>query len=361
MVSVVITGGAGFIGKRLALNLLKTGHEVTVFDNLQPQVHSDPDATVSELINAGAIFIHGDVLDPDAVLEAVFAARPKIVIHLASETGTGQSYDLPAHYCNVNVTGTARLVEAIRTARADGIDVRRVILASSRAVYGEGAGLDPDGRVVAFVQRNPADMARGDFAAKDALGGNVTPIPSSSALTAPIPASIYASTKLMQEYVLCQGFYQSPVEVSILRLQNVYGAGQSINSPYTGVLSIFAKQLLDGSTLNIYEDGEIVRDFVHVSDVVTAFSKLCDVAKAPSEVLDIGSGEASSILNVARMMISTLGLDGDRLRISGQFRPGDVRYAVANIAAAKSLLGWAPGVSLADGVNEILEWERNGK
>lgn len=285
MVGVVITGGAGFIGKRLALNLLKIGHEVTVFDTLQPQVHSDPDATVSELINAGAIFIHGDVLDPDAISEAVFAVRPQIVIHLASETGTGQSYDLPAHYCDVNVTGTARLVEAVRTARADGIDVRRIILASSRAVYGEGSGLDLEGRCVPFVQRNSTDLARGDFAAKDALGRSFTPAPSSAAATTPFPASIYASTKLMQEYVLCQGFYQSPVDVAILRLQNVYGAGQSINNPYTGVLSIFARQLLDGSTLNIYEDGEIVRDFVHVSDVVTAFSKLCEVVKVPGRFL----------------------------------------------------------------------------
>lgn len=358
MPNILITGGAGFIGKRLSLSLRNTGHDVTVFDNLHSQVHPDPEGAVAELKQAGVRFTCGDVLDGGALAESIIAAQADIIIHLAAETGTGQSYDLPAHYCDVNVTGTARLIEAIRTARAHGVDVRRVILAGSRAIYGEGACRDVEGREVTAIARHSTDLAAGDFAPKDAKGRNLEPIASCAATTVPAPASIYASTKLMQEYVLRQGLEQSGIETAILRLQNVYGAGQSLHNPYTGVLSIFAQQLLEGKTLNIYEDGEIVRDFVYVSDVVCAFHRLCELERVPQETLDIGSGNTATILDVARTMIEALGLNEERLTISGQFRPGDVRFAVADISAAERVLGWAPQVSLSEGVRALINWAR---
>lgn len=358
MPNILITGGAGFIGKRLALSLRNAGHGVAVFDNLHPQVHPDPEGAVAELKQAGAHFTQGDVLDGGALTKSIIVTEADIVIHLAAETGTGQSYDLPVHYCDVNVTGTARLIEAIRAARSEGIDVSRVILAGSRAVYGEGACRDVDGREVTAVPRLTTHLATGDFAPKDAKGRPLKPIASRAATTVPSPASIYASTKLMQEYLLRQGLEQSGVEASILRLQNVYGAGQSLHNPYTGVLSIFAQQLLEGKTLNIYEDGEIVRDFVYVSDVVAAFQRLCEIKRAPDETLDIGSGKGASILEVARTMIDTLGLDSERLTITGQFRPGDVRSAVADISTAERVLGWTPQVSLRDGISALVNWAR---
>ncbi|MBI1293207.1 NAD-dependent epimerase/dehydratase family protein [bacterium] len=355
---MLITGGAGFIGKRLALSLRSAGHNVTVFDNLHAQVHPDSKKTTSELNVAGVIFIFGDIRDIDAVSEAIVDANSEIIVHLAAETGTGQSYDLPAHYCDVNVTGTARLIEALRAAGREGVEVRRVVLAGSRAVYGEGACRDRDGREVTAVPRLSADLAAGDFAPKDANGRPLDPVPSRASNTAPAPASVYASTKLMQEYLLRQGLEQSGMEIAILRLQNVYGAGQSLHNPYTGVLSIFAQQLLDGKPLNIYEDGEIVRDFVYVSDVVAAFHRLCEIAEVPDETLDIGSGTGVTILEVARTMIAALGLEGGRITITGQFRPGDIRYAVADISAAKTALGWAPQVNLSDGIRALVEWAR---
>ncbi|SEG10043.1 dTDP-L-rhamnose 4-epimerase [Thalassococcus halodurans] len=358
MPNILITGGAGFIGKRLALSLRNAGHSVTVFDNLHPQVHPDPEGAVAELKQAGARFSRGDVLDGGALTKAIIVAEADIVIHLAAETGTGQSYDLPVQYCDVNVTGTARLIEAIRAARTEGIDVSRVILAGSRAVYGEGACRDGKGREVTAVPRLSADLATGDFAPKDAQGRTLEPIASCAATTVPAPASIYASTKLMQEYLLRQGLEQSGIEASILRLQNVYGAGQSLHNPYTGVLSIFAQQLLEGKTLNIYEDGEIVRDFVHVSDVVSAFHRLCELELVPQETADIGSGKGASILEVAQTMIEVLDLVGERLTISGQFRPGDVRHAVADISAAERYLDWKPQVSLSDGIRDLIDWAR---
>mgnify|MGYP003109103776 CR=1 FL=1 len=358
MAEVMITGGAGFIGKRLALSLRKSGHGVTVFDNLHPQVHPDPEGTVAALKHAGVRFTYGNVLDLSALTNEIIASEADIVIHLAAETGTGQSYDLPAHYCGVNVTGTALLIEAIRAARTHGSHVRRVVLAGSRAIYGEGACRDANGREVTAMPRLSTDLAAGDFAPKDAKGRNLKPIASRAASTVPAPASIYASTKLMQEYLLRQGLEQSGVDTAVLRLQNVYGAGQSLYNPYTGVLSIFAQQLLEGKTLNIYEDGDIVRDFVYVSDVVSAFHRLCEIEQVPQETLDIGSGRAASILEVARTMIKALGLNEERLTISGQFRPGDVRFAVADISAAKRVLGWAPQVNLSAGIRELVNWAR---
>jgi dTDP-L-rhamnose 4-epimerase len=354
--SILITGGAGFIGKRLALSLRKAGHSVVVFDNLHHQVHPDPDGTVTELELAGVNITLGNVLDLKAMTKALVAARAEIVVHLAAETGTGQSFDLLAHYCDINVTGTARLIEALRAAQIEGNSTRRVILAGSRAVYGEGACHTFEGHEVTAVPRLTSDLAAGDYAPKDADGKTVSPIPSCAATTVPAPASVYASTKLMQEYLLRQGLEQSGMEHAILRLQNVYGAGQSLHNPYTGVLSIFVQQLLAGNTLNIYEDGEIVRDFVYVSDVVAAFHRLCEVERVPNETVDIGSGVGSTILEVAQTMIYELGIEGDRLKVTGQFRPGDVRSAVADISTAKSTLGWAPKISLPEGIKRLVSW-----
>ncbi|MEG3089309.1 NAD-dependent epimerase/dehydratase family protein [Sphingomonas sp. PB4P5] len=359
MSDILITGGAGFIGKRLALSLGRAGHSVTVFDNLHPQVHTDPGGTIVELKNSQIEFIQGNILDREALLKAIVVARAEIIVHLAAETGTGQSYDMPAHYCDVNVTGTARLIEAVRAAEIQGIGVRRVILAGSRAVYGEGACRNRNGVEVTALPRLSADLAVGDYGPKDAAGTSLQPIASRASTTTPAPASIYASSKLMQEYLLRQGFEQSVVRVSILRLQNVYGAGQSLHNPYTGVLSIFAQQLLEGKTLNIFEDGEIVRDFVYVSDVVAAFHRLCELEQAPEETVDVGSGKGASIIEVARTMIDALGLSGNLITVTGQYRPGDVRFAVADISAAERVLGWTPQIGLGDGIRALVEWARN--
>jgi dTDP-L-rhamnose 4-epimerase len=358
MAEILITGGAGFIGKHLAVSLREAGHGVSVFDNLLVQVHPDSAKSVKTLEKAGATFILGDVRNGAALQDAIIQSRAEIIVHLAAETGTGQSYDLPVRYNDVNVMGTANLIEALRAARDKGVELRRVILAGSRAVYGEGACLNGEGREITAVPRLAADLSAGDFAPKDAEGYSLTPIASCAKTTVPSPSSIYASTKLMQEYLLRQGLEQSGVAVGILRLQNVYGAGQSLHNPYTGVLSIFVQQLLNGNNLNIYEDGKIVRDFVYISDVVEAFHRLCEVEHVPSEIIDIGSGVPATILYVATEMLSVLELGSSRLRISGDFRPGDIRHAVADISAARRALCWTPQVSLADGIGELIAWAR---
>lgn len=353
---VFISGGAGFIGRRLALSLRAQGHAVLALDNLHPQVHADPEAAVAELAGAGIEFVRGDIRNAALLGEVLGNFRPDTVVHLAAETGTGQSYDMPAHYCDVNVTGTAWLVEAMRSARSQGVPITRAILAGSRAVYGEGACLNPEGRRVTAVPRLTADLANGDFAPKDAAGRSLVPRSSNAATTEPAPASVYASSKLMQEYLLRQGLEQSGIECGILRLQNVYGAGQALHNPYTGVLSIFVQQLLDGGKLDIYEDGEIVRDFVHVDDVVGAFHRMCEIEVVPETIIDIGSGCGTTIREVAETIVKELGLGDGRIAVSGRFRPGDIRHAVADVSTAAHLLGWRPHVRLKDGVASLVQW-----
>ena len=351
---VLITGGAGFIGSRLALRLQAAGSQVTVYDNFHPQAHAGNDDTRSALRAAGVQIVTGDLRDAAELRAALASCDPQIVYHLAAETGTGQSFDLPVRYVDVNVTGTAHLIEAIR---ATGPSVTRVVLAGSRSVYGEGACVCPAGQPTPAVARLPADMARGDFAPKDRQGQGLIPV-KTNADCAVAPASVYASSKLMQEYLLQQGFWGTGVKVGILRLQNVYGPGQSMNNPYTGVLSIFCRQILEGKVLNIFEDGQIMRDFVLVDDVVSAFVAIGRVARMPDEILDIGQGKATSILQVAQQLLTILGRDPTRISITGAFRPGDIRHAVAHISRAKAALGWAPQFEVEDGLRRLADWSR---
>lgn len=350
--SILITGGAGFIGSRLAAEFVGEAN-VTVYDNFHPQAHDGNPENRARLTRHDVRVIEGDVRDPAALGEAVKTVRPQIVYHLAAETGTGQSFDEPARYSDVNVMGTAHLIEALRAVGG----VERIVLAGSRSVYGEGACVDAEGRPTAAVERDPANMERGDFAPRDRRGRVLTPVATDAGCPV-APASVYASTKLMQEYLVTQAFWGTDTQVGILRLQNVYGPGQSLNNPYTGVLSIFCRQIQESRVLNIFEDGEITRDFVAVDDVVAAFAAMGRAGAMPQEILDIGSGQGATIVDVARILLQLLGESGDKLRITGAFRPGDIRYAVANIDRAEAVLDWTPSVSLTDGLARLAEWSR---
>lgn len=351
---VLITGGAGFIGSRLAERLALEGAEVTAFDNFHPQVHDGNPENRARLDKNGIAIFEGDVRDGAALRVAVAQTDPTVIYHLAAETGTGQSFDLPVRYTDVNVMGTAHLIEAVRE---KGPNVSRIIVAGSRSVYGEGAYLNDEGRLTTAQERTDAAMAAGDFLVRDAAGNLLTPT-ATNADCAVAPASVYASTKLMQEYMLKQAFWGTDVSVGILRLQNVYGPGQSLNNPYTGVLSIFCRQIQEGKTLAIYEDGEITRDFVLVDDVARAFAMMGTADEVPQEILDIGSGEPATILDIARRLLALFDAPTDRLTISGAFRPGDIRHAVADISLAQEKLGWKPQVSLDDGLARLAEWSR---
>jgi dTDP-L-rhamnose 4-epimerase len=352
--NILITGGAGFIGSRLVRALQADhGSRIWVLDNLHAQVHGpQPKAPA---LGDRVTFLRGDIADADAVGRAVAASRPELVYHLAAETGTGQSYDEPARYCDVNVMGTAHLIEAMRRAGS----VQRVVLAASRAVYGEGAYLDRAGVACAGLPRDAAAMVAGDFAVPLPEGrpGPGRPAPSDASLS-PAPASIYASTKLMQEYLLTQAGEGAGWRATLLRFQNVYGDGQSLRNPYTGVLSIFAQQLLEGRELAIFEDGQIARDFVYVDDVVDALVRAGRSALPHGRIIDIGMGRAATILEVAQSLMRALGKPETSWRITGEFRVGDIRHACADISAARELLGWAPRVGVDEGLERLARWAK---
>lgn len=348
---ILITGGGGFIGSRLSRRLARAGHPVTIFDTFTEQVHGNGARSRAAVAMDGIAVLRGDVRDEDLLIRALTASRARTVIHLAAETGTGQSHGDPAHYVDVNVTGTARLVQAIRSVGG----VRRVILAGSRAVYGEGACVDRTGTAVPAVPRRDADLAIGDYAPKDRVGRTLRPV-ATAADTPPAPASIYASTKLLQEYVLSQGLWGSETTLGVLRLQNVYGPGQSLSNPYTGVLAVFAERIAAGQKLSIFEDGAITRDFVYIDDVVEAFVSMVHSPIVTAQPVDIGSGRAATILDVARSLLTVMGADPEALRVTGEYRPGDVRHAVADISAARAVLGWQPTVDLEAGLTRFADW-----
>ena len=355
---VLITGGAGFIGSQLAAVLSKQGHSVVIFDSLHPQVHFQNETNFEIVKASGAQMMIGDVRSRDDLQQAVAASQPEAVFHFAAETGTGQSFDHPTRYAEVNVIGTTHLFEAIRSV---GKSVRRIVLAGSRSVYGEGACVDAQDVLTPAIARMAEDLNRGEYRPKSNTGQFLTPVATSSDTCAVAPASIYASTKLMQEYLLTQAFWGTDIDVGILRLQNVYGPGQSMSNPYTGVISIFADQIMQGKTLNIYEDGDITRDFVFVDDVVAAFAATLNVARMNGEIVDIGSGEASTIIEIARKLIALVGSARNGLKITGQFRAGDIRYALGDITKANTLLSWAPKVGIDEGLAHFSGWAKKGK
>jgi dTDP-L-rhamnose 4-epimerase len=350
---ILITGGAGFIGSRLARTLIEDdpNRRVLVFDNLHPQVHGDHPAPQDW--GRQVQFVHADVRDRNRLSQAVSDIEPDTAFHLAAETGTAQSKECMSRYCDVNVTGTANLLESLQSHAPM---LQRVVLASSRAVYGEGTCRNSHGQIMAPSTRSEEDLHAGRFDPTDTDGNVLTPIPTPED-SRPAPVSVYGSTKLMQEYLVQQAATSSAWQPIVLRFQNVYGPGQSLSNPYTGVLSIFCSQILAGTTLNIYEDGHIVRDFVYVDDVVRALVLAGKTGHRVPGPVNIGSGIGTKILDAAKILIDLLGgVKG--YRISGQYRAGDIRYAVGDITLARDVLNWRPEVDLQSGLHLLAEWAR---
>jgi len=354
MSSILITGGAGFIGCRLARRLLEGGHEVTVVDSLHPQVHSLPGRP--RALPEQACLLTADVTVAscwDAVLKVV---TPQVVVNLAAETGTGQSLTEATRHGSVNVVGTTQLLDGLVRA---GIVPDHLLLASSRATYGEGRWEADDGGATFYPGcRTHEQLARGQWDPKSPSGGTARPLPSQAGVTEPRPANIYAATKLAQEHVMAAWAAAMGTKLSVLRLQNVYGPGQSVTNSYTGVVTLFARQALDGETIDVYEDGNIVRDFVYVDDVVAAF--VAAVASPPSSrrAVDIGSGTAATIADAATLVAKFAG--GPAPQISGKFRDGDVRAAFCTLEEARRELDYAPATSLEDGLGELVAWVKAG-
>lgn len=348
---VLVTGGAGFIGSWLVSALASAGHEVLVVDNLSPQIHGDlprPDVEWLARVTPGIEFVRADVRDAAAMDAAL--AKSEAVVHLAAETGTGQSMYRIAHYYDVNQQATAALFEAIATRHRH---VKRVILASSRSIYGEGAYM-LDGQLVVPGSRDSATMARGQF---DPLGpgGERLDLIATPEHAPPRPSSIYAATKLANEQ-LGRIFAEAyGTTVAALRFQNVYGERQSLRNPYTGILSIFSNRMRQNQPINIFEDGLESRDFVHVSDVVRGILLALDADLPAFTVANIGAGRATSVMEVATTLRRLLGSQSE-LQVTGDFRAGDIRHCYADLSSARSLLGFEPSVALETGLASFVRW-----
>lgn len=322
---------------------------VVAVDSLLEQVHASGERP--DELDGRVELVTGDVRDAAMWNEVIPRVRPAVVVHLAAETGTGQSLTEATRHASVNVVGTTELLDAL--VRHEALP-ERIVLTSSRAVYGEGAWRTEDGQMRSPGQRSAAMLERGEW---DFPG--LTPLPHDSRHVAPAPTSVYGSTKLAQEHVLSSWCLAMGVTPVVYRLQNVYGPGQSLTNPYTGIVSFFAQRARAGEVIPVYEDGAIVRDFVFIDDVARAVAigatgplgRLADSARAP---FDIGSGAGTTILQLARLIAANYG--APEPEITGQFRNGDVRAASAVIDGAVEALDWRPAVDVEEGVARLCAW-----
>lgn len=353
---ILISGGAGFIGSHLSLKLVSMGYEVTVLDNLSPQVHGDPvDSPLFSSIRKRVHFIEGDVRSPVDWKRAL--KDQNIVVHLAASTGTGQSMYHIEDYMDVNVRGTAILLDFLAREKHD---VRKIVIASSRAIYGEGKYWCEDHCTVYPMHRNPADMDKGDFALKcPSCGNELTSIPTDEN-AAILPVSIYGVSKWTQESMVMIACKTMGIPAVAFRYQNVYGPGQSLSNPYTGILSVFSTRIRNGNDLEIYEDGKESRDFVYIDDVVSATVMGIEKNEANFCSLNVGSGKSVSVLEVANMLKDVWGTEA-AIKITGRYRIGDIRHNTADLEKIRAILGFYPTYSFGKGIKVFVKWVNQHK
>ncbi|MGA3092561.1 MAG: NAD-dependent epimerase/dehydratase family protein [Terriglobales bacterium] len=346
---VLITGGAGFIGSHVARKLMGAGHEVSILDNFSPQIHgtnSDLSADVRDSIQ----LFRGDVRDMGLCARAL--KGQEVLVHLAAETGTGQSMYRVRHYADVNIGSTATLMELLLTGK---YPVRSVLVASSRAVYGEGAARCSEHGVVYPNARTKDDMEAGDFEPKCPFCERATsmvPTPE----TAPLrPSSLYGLTKQVQEQMVLM--YASTLGINgfALRYQNVYGPGQSLKNSYTGILAIFANQARVNGPIYIFEDGQETRDFVYVEDVVEATLRCIEAPTQKPLALNVGTGIPVPVTDVVNRTIAYFS-SSSKVTITGGFRQGDIRHNCASVEQLRATLGFVPACRFENGLRHFLAW-----
>ncbi len=346
---ILVTGGAGFIGSHLVPRLVARGHQVRILDSLTEQIHG-VDANFSEALRGQAECLRGDVTDRDDVAGALDGIDA--VVHLAAETGMGQSQYEIVRYTDVNVGGTARLLQALADGRGA---VRRLVLSSTARVYGDGPYTCGEHGRVFPAQRSVEQMSRGDWAMRCPDCGLEVDVARCLEDDLRQPGSMYAVTKCAQEDMVRLYGEVYGLDSVVLRYQNVYGAGQALRNPYTGVLSVFCTRLRNGLVPEIYEDGDESRDFVYVTDIADATVAAVEREGLGRETINIGGGGRSSIIDVARSIVRAFGVDLEPV-VTGMFRAGEVRHMEADIAAARRLLGYAPAIPLDKGIRRLVAW-----
>lgn len=348
---ILITGGLGFIGSALGRELLARGHDVTAVDTLSPQIHGDLPGCV---VPPGIRFIRGDIRDREVYAEAL--DNVDAVYHLAAETGTGQSMYQISRYVSCNELGTADLLEAIAAAKAR---PRKIFLASSRSVYGEGAYRQAGGGddIISGRPRTKAMLDNQQWEPRGAEGQELEAVATPESLRYS-PGSVYAATKAAQELLLQSAAEGVNAKAAIFRFQNVYGEGQSLQNPYTGIISIFFNRARQGFDIPLFEDGKPTRDFIHVEDIVRPLADALDADLAHGEIMNLGSGIATSVSDLAEALLQASGFDVP-IKVTGQFRLGDIRHNWADIGRARELLGFSPQVDLISGLGRFVEWAKS--
>ena len=347
---VLVTGGAGFIGSHLVDGLLAEGHEVRVLDSLEPQVHG-PGRRPPAYLDPRAELMVGDVRDADAVGRALDGVEA--VFHLAAAVGVAQSMYEIDRYVSANSLGAAVLLSGI-VARRDRI--RKLVVASSMSLYGEGACRDAEGRMVWPGPRPLARLEAGLWEPADEAGCPLTPVPTPE--TKPLePTSVYAVTKRDHEELFLVTGAAYGIPAVALRFFNTYGTRQALSNPYTGLLAIVSARLMNGHSPIVFEDGGQLRDFVHVSDVVQANLLALESDKAAGRVYNVGSGRAFTVLEVTKLLAARLN-PAVAPDIQARFRAGDIRHCFADIAAIQADLGYRPGMTLEQGIEDLIPWVR---
>lgn len=345
--SVLITGGAGFIGSHLSDELLHFGYRVRVLDNLAEQVHGQA-ARVPAYMSPNVEMMIGDVRDAGAVRQAL--AGIDAVFHFSAAVGVGQSMYQVARYTEVNNLGTATLMEALIER-----PVERLIVASSMSLYGEGLYRTAGGQEVANAERSIEQLKRKDWELRDAAGERLEAVPTPETKP-PSLASVYALSKFDQERMclMIGGAYGIPTVA--LRFFNVYGTRQALSNPYTGVLAIFSARLLNDRPPSVFEDGHQRRDFVHVRDVAVAARLALEVPAAAGRVFNVGSGRSYSVLEIANRLAAVLNRTHIAPEITSTYRAGDIRNCFADISLARHVLDYKPQFSLDQGLVELAGW-----
>ena len=349
--NILITGGSGFIGSKLSLKLIEKGYKVRVLDNLSTQIHGN-DVHLSPLylsIKDKVDFVNGDVRNMDDWKKAI--QKQDAVIHLAAETGTGQSMYEVERYVNVNIRGTAILLDLLANNEHQ---IQKVVVASSRAIYGEGKYISDILGVVYPEERSEYQISKGIFdhlCAHSKKKLKSLPTDESSKIH---PSSIYGITKHNQEQMILLGCKSLDIPAVAFRYQNVYGPGQSLSNPYTGILSIFSTRFLNGNPINVFEDGLQSRDFVFIDDVVDATILGLESENANNKVYNVGSGVNTSVLKVANKLKELYDSDVE-ITISGNYRLGDIRHNYADLSKVKSI-GYEPKVSFDKGIERFAVW-----
>jgi dTDP-L-rhamnose 4-epimerase len=343
---ILMTGGAGFIGCHIGAELLRRGHHVAVLDSLVEQVHGASERP--PMLDPEIELIRADVRDGAALAAALGNADS--VIHLAAEVGVGQSMYEVERYTSTNDVGTAVLFERL-------IDrpVRRVVTASSMSIYGEGLYRTQDGKLVEDAERRFLRDGQPVWDPIDGQGRPLSPV-ATPECKRPNLASVYALNKFVQERMTHIMAAPYGIEGVTLRLFNVYGAGQALSNPYTGVLAIFASRLLNNQPPMIFEDGEQRRDFVHVRDVARAFADALELPQAAGGTFNIGSGQDRSVSEVAQALAGAMGRGGTVPKILHKARTGDIRHCFCDTGKAKEALGFTAREDFAQGLAELADW-----